>query len=341
MRAAAAASTPWRPLGLDARELRLGHTLPTGQSFGWRKVALGDAADGPVEYRGVLGDAAVALREAPDGATEWRAAAAREADAFARLSDYFRADVSFADLYEAWGAADARLAAVAPAVAGVRVLRQDPFECLISFICSSNNNIARISLMLGKLRGALGEDAPLPPLDDGEPVTLKAFPTPDALGAVDEQFLRDLGFGYRAPYRRPSGTRARRSWLVGLLLQEDDASNATKTSKAVAQSSVDARRGRRRRRLSARPASADPSVKRCRRGVPRGSSQEPRDRRGVPRGSSQEPRDRRGVPRGSSEESRDRRGVPRGSSEESRRRRGRRRPLYGHCRPSLLLYGHR
>lgn len=35
--------------------------------------------------------------------------------------------------------------------------RQDPVECLFSFICSSNNNIPRITLMLDKLRRSYGE----------------------------------------------------------------------------------------------------------------------------------------------------------------------------------------
>lgn len=35
--------------------------------------------------------------------------------------------------------------------------RQDPVECIFSFICSSNNNISRITLMLEKLRHAYGE----------------------------------------------------------------------------------------------------------------------------------------------------------------------------------------
>jgi N-glycosylase/DNA lyase len=38
----------------------------------------------------------------------------------------------------------------------VRILRQDPWEALVGFICSSNNNIARISQMV--------RPAPLPPL---------------------------------------------------------------------------------------------------------------------------------------------------------------------------------
>ena len=186
-------STPWRSLGLSAGELKLAHTLPTGQAFGWRRS--GD------EYHGVLGDAAVAVREHPSSkCCEWRSAVHKEADARRRLDDYFRTSTSFEELYAGWSASDERFAAVAPAVRGVRILRQDPFECLISFICSSNNNIARITLMLTRLREAFGSKVELPSLDDGEAVTLHTFPSPDALADIDDKVLRDLGFGYRAPY---------------------------------------------------------------------------------------------------------------------------------------------
>ena len=185
-------STPWRSLGLSAGELKLAHTLPTGQAFGWRRS--GD------EYHGVLGDAAVAVREHPSSkCCEWRSAVHKEADARRRLDDYFRTQTSFEELYAGWSASDERFAAVAPAVRGVRILRQDPFECLISFICSSNNNIARITLMLTRLREAFGSKVELPSLD-GESVTLHTFPSPDALADIDDKVLRDLGFGYRAPY---------------------------------------------------------------------------------------------------------------------------------------------
>jgi len=185
-------STPWRSLGLSAGELKLAHTLPTGQAFGWRRA--GD------EYHGVLGDAAVAVREHPSTkCCEWRSALDREADARRRLDDYFRTSTSFEGLYAGWSASDERFAAVAPAVRGVRILRQDPFECLISFICSSNNNIARITLMLTRLREAFGTAVELPSLD-GESVTLHTFPSPSVLSDIDDKVLRDLGFGYRAPY---------------------------------------------------------------------------------------------------------------------------------------------
>jgi N-glycosylase/DNA lyase len=96
------------------------------------------------------------------------------------------------------------------------MLRQDPWENLVSFICSSNNNISRIGQMVDKLcinygkhLGKLGE------------VEYYDFPPPSALTVAGvEAKLRELGFGYRAKYisntakivvdERPKG------WLDGL-----------------------------------------------------------------------------------------------------------------------------
>ncbi|KAM9186143.1 N-glycosylase/DNA lyase isoform 3-T3 [Dugong dugon] len=79
---------------------------------------------------------------------------------------------------------------------GVRLLRQDPIECLFSFICSSNNNIARITGMVERLCQAFGPR--LIQLDD---VTYHGFPSLQALAGPEvEAHLRKLGLGYRARY---------------------------------------------------------------------------------------------------------------------------------------------
>lgn len=170
----------WTHLGVPASELRLAHSLPTGQTFGWTAQADGS-------WVGAIGTAPISLREAADGSAEFRSSAK---DARTLLRDYFQLDTELGPLYEAWSAKDERLRTIASCLEGVRVLRQDPVECLFSFICSSNNNIARITLMLNRLREAYGE-----PLDG-----CFAFPTLERLALVEERELRDLGFGYRAPY---------------------------------------------------------------------------------------------------------------------------------------------
>lgn len=64
------------------------------------------------------------------------------------LKKYFTLNLNLSALYKQWSAADANFKKKAPAFTGVRILSQDAWEALICFICSSNNNIARISQMV-------------------------------------------------------------------------------------------------------------------------------------------------------------------------------------------------
>lgn len=64
------------------------------------------------------------------------------------LKHYFSLRLNLAELYQQWSKADPNFAKKAPGFAGVRILSQDAWEALVGFICSSNNNIARISQMV-------------------------------------------------------------------------------------------------------------------------------------------------------------------------------------------------
>ena len=61
---------------------------------------------------------------------------------------YLNLSPGLADLYSQWSAADSNFKQKAPKFAGVRILKQDAWEALVGFICSSNNNIMRISQMV-------------------------------------------------------------------------------------------------------------------------------------------------------------------------------------------------
>lgn len=65
---------------------------------------------------------------------------------------------------------------------GIRILRQSPFETIISFIISANNNIPRIQKIIEKIC-----------IND-------AFPAPSELAQYNEQYFSDIGAGYRARY---------------------------------------------------------------------------------------------------------------------------------------------
>ena len=72
-------------------------------------------------------------------------------DTEALLRHYFTLKLDLGGLYEQWSAADPNFRKRAPQFAGVRILSQDSWEALICFICSSNNNISRISQMVSAL----------------------------------------------------------------------------------------------------------------------------------------------------------------------------------------------
>ena len=72
-------------------------------------------------------------------------------DTEALVHHYLNLDPNLTKLYEQWSTADVNFKKKAPKFTGVRILKQDAWEALVGFICSSNNNIIRISQMV---RGA-------------------------------------------------------------------------------------------------------------------------------------------------------------------------------------------
>ncbi len=77
---------------------------------------------------------------------------------------------------------------------GLRIVRQVPWECLISFICATYKNIAAIEQMLSKLSVKFGEKKCFDGYD------FHIFPTVENLNFASENGLRECGLGYRAGY---------------------------------------------------------------------------------------------------------------------------------------------
>ena len=69
-------------------------------------------------------------------------------DTEALLKHYFSLKYDLTSLYEYWSDSDPNFRKKAPRFTGIRILSQDAWEALIGFICSSNNNISRISQMV-------------------------------------------------------------------------------------------------------------------------------------------------------------------------------------------------
>ena len=107
--------------------------------------------------------------------------------------DYFDLGRDYEKIREKLGISDFMQRATAYG-AGIRILRQDKWEALCSFIISQNNHIPRIKKIVEALCGLFGE----PISFDGS--VYYSFPTPEKLCGLDESDLAPLRCGYRADY---------------------------------------------------------------------------------------------------------------------------------------------
>ncbi|XP_074585446.1 N-glycosylase/DNA lyase OGG1 [Curcuma longa] len=219
----AAASADWELLPLPRSELSLSVTLPTGQTFRWRRT-------GSSRFTGVVGPHLLSLQHLesdPAGRVAFilhNPGSSEAASARSVLSDFLNVHVSLGDLWDRFSLADARFAELASRFdGGARILRQDPVECVFQFLCSSNNNIGRIEKMVGVL-SSYGEY-----LGTVGGFDFHEFPSLERLSLVTEQQLREAGFGYRAKYivgavrilqGKPGGGAKWLASLRGLELEE-------------------------------------------------------------------------------------------------------------------------
>lgn len=164
----------------NIRDLDLRETLDCGQCFRWKEQADGS-------WLGVVrGRAAKASLDG--GRLILSGADEADRDMWA---EYF-------DLGLDYGAVREKLAAVHPVMAdaaryapGIRILNQEPFEALISFIISQNNNIKRIAGIIDRLCESFGE-----PIGDG----LYRFPDARRLAALEPDELAPIRAGFRHRY---------------------------------------------------------------------------------------------------------------------------------------------
>ncbi|WDV46184.1 DNA glycosylase [Clostridiaceae bacterium M8S5] len=78
---------------------------------------------------------------------------------------------------------------------GIRILNQDPFETLISFIISANNGISRIKKSIEYLSMKYGEK-----IGEYKGKEYYSFPNAEVLEKIRAENLRESGVGYRASY---------------------------------------------------------------------------------------------------------------------------------------------
>ena len=166
------------------KDYDLAATLMSGQVFRWDRRDEG--------WIGVVGARWVHLRshdcslaaETVEPVSDW--------DWLAR---FLQVDISLNEVLLTFPGDEPMRAAVA-ACRGLRVLRQDPWECLASFILSSTKQIVQIRQVISLLSRKFGVPLPVPP----SYAPAFAFPSPVRLAGATEAELRFCKMGFRAPY---------------------------------------------------------------------------------------------------------------------------------------------
>ena len=152
----------------------LAATLTCGQCFRWR-----EGEDG--SFSGVaFGRTLTVSEESAGQAAEdplWRS--------------YFDLDLDYGAIRRELSALSPELETAASFAPGIRILRQDPWEALCSFILSQNNNIPRIMGIVDRLCENFGERLP----EGGF-----SFPEPERLAGLSVEDLAPLRCGFRARY---------------------------------------------------------------------------------------------------------------------------------------------
>lgn len=167
-------------LKIDVESFDLGRTLGCGQAFRWRRSGGG--------WFGVSGNTPIYASQ--DGKTLLLDCRESDEDYWKR---YFALDADYTGL-ETLLASDPMTAPCLECSAGIRVLRQQPFETLISFIISANNNVGRISGIIERLCVLCGERGEYGGRE------YFGFPQPESVAALEESALVGICAGYRAPY---------------------------------------------------------------------------------------------------------------------------------------------
>lgn len=157
----------------------LARTLDCGQAFRWSRLE--NSA-----FHGVAFGRPLTIRQ--EGARVFFSCSQEEFDQI--WFSYFDLGRDYGALCERFRA-DTVMRQALDTCPGIRILQQEPWEALCSFIISQNNHIPRIKGIIGRLCEAFGE-----PLGSGD----FTFPSPERLAALDVSALAPLRAGFRAGY---------------------------------------------------------------------------------------------------------------------------------------------
>jgi len=162
-----------------SQQFSLDITLSCGQVFRWEHLAGGC-------WRSIVGNRVIRIRQ--EGTRLDYSGVGRRF-----LEQYFSLDQDLPAITTSFDRDLFTHAAIARCL-GLRIIRQPPWECLISYICATNSNIPMIKKRINHLARTFGK----PVESCGE--TLFGFPEPEALATSCAKALSQCKMGYRGRY---------------------------------------------------------------------------------------------------------------------------------------------
>lgn len=160
----------------------LDHTLNCGQVFRWKKV--------DEEWWGVVDETLVRISQR-ENILDCKAVPKDLGETF--VTKCFRLDDDLPYITSLINR-DKTIEDALNRLHGLRIMRQDPWECLISFICATFSNISRIKRMVQNLCQHFGR------IITHKGLQFHSFPEKKALADASINELLDCKLGYRAPY---------------------------------------------------------------------------------------------------------------------------------------------
>ena len=184
------------------------NTINSGQVFLWNKIG--------EQWVGIDGQDVLILNQSPFSARS----------SSGKIDNFLRADDDLENILSNISK-DAIVKSAVKQSPGLRLVRQDPFQCYISFICSSNSSIQNIRSMLENLCKKFGAK------QEFEGYTLNTFPKVDTLASATMKDLIDCKLGFRAKYVKEAAQAANSGKIDFEWLRKTDYHTALESLKKI------------------------------------------------------------------------------------------------------------
>jgi N-glycosylase/DNA lyase len=158
--------------------VNLDHTFSSGQIFRWYSLNKG--------WIGVAYSSIIYLRQISDKIIEYKISEKLEKEG---LEEFLGLDDDYSEIFE-----NDTLEKIYKRYVGLKLLKQNKWECAISYICSSYNNIKRINKIIENLSVLSRRKLKL-----GD-IIMYDFPSSEQLKKYNEKDFLKLGLGFRSSY---------------------------------------------------------------------------------------------------------------------------------------------